>query len=79
MIMHWLMCAAGSVHIVGPCPVCYAKEEGLIMGTVTMTYAGRVTARCIDCNRVVDYYVDANEEKIWKMEPMEANGTRLET
>ncbi len=79
MIMHWLMCGAGSVHIAGPCPVCYANEGGLIMGTVTLTYAGRVTAKCIDCNSAVDYYVDANEEKIWKMEPVEAKGMRLET
>lgn len=78
MIMRWLACSAGSVHIVGPCPECYAKEGGLIMGTVTLTYSGRVTGKCLDCNKAIDYYVDANEEKIWRLDPVEAKGMRVE-
>jgi hypothetical protein len=78
MVMRWLVCGAGSVHIIGPCPNCYASEGGLIMGTVALTYSGRVTARCLDCGNAVEYYVDANEEKIWRLEPVEAKGMRVE-
>jgi hypothetical protein len=79
MVMRWLACSAGSVHIFGPCPESHAKEEGLIMATIPLTYTGRVTARCLDCNKAVDYYVDANEEKIWRLVPVEAKGMRIET
>jgi len=79
MNMRWLVCGAGSVHIVGPCPDCYGEQGGLLMGTVANTYRGRVTARCLDCGRSVDYYVDANEERIWRLEPVEAKGVRLES
>jgi hypothetical protein len=48
------------------------------MGTVTLTYSGRVTGKCLDCNKTVDYYVDANEEKIWRLDPVEAKGMRIE-
>lgn len=78
MIMRWLACGAGSIHIVGPCPDCYATQGGLLMGTVASTHKGRVTTICLDCNKTVDYYVDAHEEKIWKLDPIEAKGSRVE-
>lgn len=78
MVMRWIACSAGSVHIIGPCPECYAKDEGLIMATVPLTHTGRVTAKCLDCDKAVDYYVDADEEKIWRLVPVEAKGMRIE-
>jgi hypothetical protein len=79
MTMRWLECGAGSVHIVGPCPDCYATQGGMLLGTVAGTYKGRVTGRCLDCNKVLDYYVDASEGKMWLMEPIEAKAARVET
>ena len=78
MTLRWLACGAGNLHIVGPCPDCSATQGGLILGTVASTYRGRITARCVDCNKTVDFYVDAHEEAIWKMEPVEARGLRVE-
>jgi hypothetical protein len=78
MTMRWLECSSGSIHIVGPCPECYTTQGGLIMGTVSSSYKGRVTAKCLDCGKSVDYYVDATEGKIWKLEAMEARGGKVE-
>ena len=74
MIMRWIACGAGNLHIVGPCPECYASEGGLLVGTVANTHKGRVHTVCLDCNMAVDYYTDAKEEKLWKLEPVEAKG-----
>ena len=76
MVMRWLVCGAGSIHIVGPCPDCYASQGGLLLGTIATTYKGRVAAKCLDCGKSLDFYVDAQEEKIWKLEPIEAKGAR---
>ncbi|RLC96091.1 MAG: hypothetical protein DRI40_04110 [Chloroflexi bacterium] len=78
MNLRWLVCGAGNLHIVGPCPECYATQGGLLLGTVASTFKGRIPARCVDCGKVIDYYVDAQEEKIWKLEPVEAKGLRVE-
>lgn len=74
MIMRWLACGGGNIHILGTCPDCYATQGGLLLGTVASTHKGRVTALCSDCGNAVDYYVDAKDEKMWKLEPIEARG-----
>lgn len=74
MIMRWLACGGGHIHILGTCPDCYATQGGLLIGTVATTHKGRVTALCVDCGKAVDYYVDAKDEKMWKLEPIEARG-----
>lgn len=79
MTMRWLECGAGSIHIVGPCPDCYATQGGLLLGTAAGTYRGRLTARCIDCGKAIDYYVDSPEGRIWMLQPIESKGARLET
>ena len=76
MIMRWLACGAGNVHLLSSCPKCYATQGGLLVGTISSTHKGRVTALCLDCGYAVDYYVDAQEEKIWKLESIEAKGPR---
>lgn len=76
MIMRWLTCGGGNVHIVGPCPFCFETIGGLLMGTVSKNQKGRTTARCLDCGKSMDYYVDAQEERIWRLEPVEAKRTK---
>jgi len=78
MLMRWLSCGGGSIHIVGACPNCYSTKGGLLLGTVASTHKGRVSAKCLDCDNEVDYYVDAHDEKIWKMDPVEAKGSRID-
>jgi len=78
MQLRWLVCGQGNVHIVGPCPDCYATEGGLILGTVASTYKGRITAKCVDCGKTMDYYVDASEGRIWRLEPVDAKGMHVE-
>ena len=78
MTMRWLECGGGNVHIVGPCPNCYSSQGGLLLGTVTTTYKGRASAKCLECGTMVDYYVDAHEGRIWRLEPVEAKGGRVE-
>ena len=76
MIIHWIKCGGGAIHIIGPCPYCYDTKDGLLVGSMGNTYKGRVTAECQDCNKTIDYYVDVKEEKIWKLEPLEARGSQ---
>jgi len=78
MKLRWLVCGGGNLHIVGPCPSCYSTQGGMILGTVASTFKGRISAKCVDCTTIVDYYVDANEEKIWKLEPVEAKGMHVD-
>lgn len=77
MAMRWLECSGGNVHLVGPCPDCYAEHGGLLVGTVTSSYKGRVTTSCVDCNNVMDYYVDAQEGRVWRLDPIEAKGVTI--
>ena len=74
MIVRWISCEAGNVHVIGPCPKCYDTEGGLLLGTVANTYQGRVETICLDCDETVYYYFDAKEEKLWKLEPVEGKG-----
>lgn len=74
MIMRWLACGGGHIHILGACPDCFVTQGGLLIGTVTNTHKGRVTALCMDCGKEVDYYVDAKDEMMWKLAPVEARG-----
>ena len=78
MTMRWLSCGTGSLHIVGTCPGCYATQGGLLLGTAATDYAGRISAKCVDCGKSMDYYVDAAVEKIWNMNPVESKGISTE-
>ncbi len=46
----------------------------MLLGTAATGYAGRITATCVDCGKSVDYYVDANVQKIWELDPVESKG-----
>jgi len=49
-----------------------------MLGTAASGYAGRITAKCVDCGKSVDYYVDSTVEKIWKLDPVESKGVKIE-
>ena len=74
MIMRLIACKAGNVHVIGPCPNCYNAQGGLSLGTVANNFEGRVQTTCLDCDENVDYYIDAQKEKLWKLEPVEGKG-----
>lgn len=78
MKLRWLVCGSGNVHIVGPCPNCFVTQSGLLLGTVASTYKGRVTAKCVDCGKTEDYYVDASDGKIWRMDEIIAKGVHVQ-
>ena len=75
MVMRLIACEAGHVHIIGPCPHCYYAQGGLLLGTVANDYKGRVHTICMDCGVTIDYYIDAKEEKLFKLESVEAKGS----
>ena len=77
MTIHWLSCGSESLHVMGTCPNCYAREGGLLLGTAATGYAGRITATCADCGKSVDYYVDATVQKLWKLDPVESKSVTL--
>ncbi|MBL7119773.1 MAG: hypothetical protein ISS53_03715 [Dehalococcoidia bacterium] len=78
MKLRWLVCGTGNVHVVGPCPNCFATQSGLLLGTVSSTYKGRVMAKCVDCGKTEDYYVDGNEGKIWRMDEIVVKGVHVQ-
>jgi len=78
MKLRWLACSTGNAHVLGPCPSCFEKRSGLLMGTVGGNYKGRLTAKCVDCGRTEEYYVDAEAERIWRLEEVGAKGARVD-
>lgn len=79
MTMRWLSCGTGSMHIVATCPQCYATQGGLLLGTVGNGYAGRVSAKCDDCGKAMDYYIESAEQKVWKLDPVDSKAVRLDS
>lgn len=78
MMMRWLSCGTGNMHIVGTCAGCYGTQGGLLLGTFATGYAGRVSAKCVDCGKAADYYVDSSVEKVWRLDPVESKRVPLE-
>lgn len=77
-MMYWVPCGTENLHIMGACPNCYTTQGGLLLGTATKGYAGKITANCIDCGKAVDYYIDCGAEEIWMLEPVESRGVPRE-
>jgi len=67
-IARWIICGTGNLHIYGTCPSCHSIQGGLLFSTVAATFMGVTTAKCTDCSETYNYYVDAREQGIWKME-----------
>jgi hypothetical protein len=78
MMMRWLSCGTGNMHIVGTCAGCYGTQGGLLLGTFATGYAGRISAKCVDCGKAIDYYVDSTVEKVWRLDPVESKRVPLE-
>ena len=76
MSVRCLECGGGNLHIVGPCPYCESTKGGLLVGTIAGTYKGLVMARCAECGKGVDYYVDAHQGRVWKLEEIEVKRGR---
>jgi hypothetical protein len=74
MTVRLLSCGMGNIHLIVPCHHCYATRGGLMTGIAAKTHKGRLTAKCLDCGATADYFVDAREDRIWKLEPVEAEG-----
>lgn len=78
MPMRWIKCpavpAGGNIHLIGPCPNCSDSKGGLLIGTVSGSFKGRITAECLECGTVVDFYIEAEEGNVWRLEPVEAKG-----
>jgi len=76
MSVRCLECGAGNLHIVGPCPYCEPTSGGLLVGTTAATYKGLVSAKCAECGKSVDYYIDAHQGRVWKLEEIEVKRGR---
>ena len=64
--LRWLVCEDGDVHIVGPCPRCFQSSGGMLIGTSETATGGITRAECADCGETIDYYVDPENQQIWK-------------
>jgi len=78
MTMHWLSCGTRSMHIVGACTGCYGTQGGLLLGTFATGSAGMISAKCVDCGKTADYYVDSTAGKVWRMDPVESKRVPLD-
>jgi hypothetical protein len=78
MTVRWLSCGTGNMHIVETCAGCYGTQGGLLLGTFATGYAGRISAKCVDCGKAKDYYVDSTVGNVWRLEPVESKGVPLE-
>ncbi|MFC2000443.1 hypothetical protein ACFLXE_06805 [Chloroflexota bacterium] len=70
-MLRWLVCGGGNLHIVAPCPSCHGTQGGLLLGTVAIAFRGVARVGCADCNEVVDYYVEASQGQIWRLDEQE--------
>ena len=69
--LRWLICGRGNLHIVAPCPRCGDTKGGLLLGTVALAFRGVARLGCADCNEAVDYYVEASQGQIWRLDEQE--------
>ncbi len=78
MTMRWLSCGTGSMHILGTCAGCHGTLGGLLLATFTTGYTGSVSAKCVDCGKTTDYFVDSAVEKVWRLDPVESKRVPLD-
>jgi len=70
--VRYIICDAGNIHVIEPCPRCHSNHGGLLAGTAIKGHKGMVTATCSDCGETAAYYIDSVEERVWATEPMAA-------
>lgn len=78
-IAQLVSCGAGNLHIIVTCPRCHSVKGGLLFATVPGTFIGITTAKCTDCSEAIDYYIDAKENGIWRMEAVDIKGDYIST
>lgn len=62
----------------GHLPTVLCPKGGLLLGTVGNGYAGRMAAKCVDCGKAMDYYIESAEQKVWKLDPVDSKGVHLD-
>lgn len=67
-ILRWLACEDGDVHIFGPCPRCFHTSGGMLLGSTSPACRGIARAKCTECNETIDYFVDPQQQQMWKAE-----------
>ncbi len=66
--LRWLVCEDGDVHIFGPCPRCFSTSGGMLIGSTLTASKGIARVRCTDCDETIDYFVDPQQQQMWKAE-----------
>jgi hypothetical protein len=66
--LRWLVCEDGDVHIIGPCPRCFHTGGGMLLGSTLTASRGIARAKCTDCDETIDYFVDPQQQQMWKAE-----------
>jgi hypothetical protein len=67
-ILRWLACEDGDVHIFGPCPRCFHTSGGMLLGSSSTVSKGIARVRCTDCDETIDYFVDPQQQQMWRAE-----------
>ena len=67
-ILRWMACQHGDVHVVGPCPRCFHTSGGMLLGSSLAAHGGITTAKCTECGETIDYFVDPQQQQMWKAE-----------
>ncbi|MBN2099681.1 MAG: hypothetical protein JW753_08805 [Dehalococcoidia bacterium] len=66
--LRWLICEDGDVHIFGPCPRCFSTNGGMLIGSSLTASKGIARAHCSDCGETIDYFVDPQQQQMWRAE-----------
>jgi len=66
--LRWLVCEDGDVHIFGPCPRCFHTSGGMLLGSTSTASRGIARAKCAECGETIDYFVDPQQQQMWKAE-----------
>lgn len=66
--LRWLVCEDGDVHIFGPCPRCFHTSGGMLLGSTSTASRGIARAKCTECGETIDYFVDPQQQQMWKAE-----------
>lgn len=66
--LRWLVCEEGDVHVFGPCPRCFHTSGGMLLGSTLTASRGIARVTCTDCDETIDYFVDPQQQQMWKAE-----------
>ena len=66
--LRWFVCDDGGVHVFGPCPRCFQISGGVLLGSTLPGSRAIARAACTECGETVDYFVDPQQQQVWKAE-----------